>query len=89
LSPISHSDFEGTRSEFGDVDKYFQSTKGSREVDYVQLVLRPEVMEELGATRKEAATMLDFPYKLIRPHEKEFSIKLKMCLKRTKFWSHR
>lgn len=82
------ADLDETQGSFGDIDKYLQ-TKGAGEAECVQLVLRPEVVEELGATRKEAAMMLDFPYKLIRPHEKEFVAKLKPYLKGPTLWSHR
>ncbi|RTL45270.1 MAG: serine/threonine protein kinase [Candidatus Melainabacteria bacterium] len=79
-------DLDDSKNEFQLVDKVFRNRNSS--IDILSVVVRPDVLEELGATHKEISMILKFPFNLVSPHEKTFIDRLKPYLEKPTIWSH-
>lgn len=79
-------DLDDSKNEFQLVDKLFRNKNSS--IDILSVVVRPDVLEELGASQKEISMILKFPFNLVTPHERTFIERLKHYLEKPTIWSH-
>lgn len=87
-TPTTFPGAEDSKNDFGLVDQFLEN-KGGGKVGLVQFVVRPENLQELGATQSEIAMMSRFPYDLIPKQEHTFVNRLERYLKGPTVWSHR
>lgn len=79
-------DLDDSKNEFQLVDSFFHNKNNS--IDILPVLVRPDVLEELGASHKEISMILKFPFDLVNPHEKTFMDRLKRYLEKPTIWSH-
>ncbi|CAN5692641.1 hypothetical protein BH10CYA1_BH10CYA1_04380 [soil metagenome] len=82
-----HLDISDSKGDFVLVDKFMQGKGGK--FDIARVLVRPDDLEELGATPKEIHMIANYPFDQIEPHEREFDRRFEVELKKPTKWSHR